>query len=186
MHSCSAAVKNYAKLLITEMLAFHISSEIQQFLCFVRQKYTFLWLNVCLQTGHICFGGLSGPWGLLWPFRTFETWRFASTALFIYLFIILPFTLKNKVNVTFCLIYLVVMQYCLVFVINYIMQQICIDKVIIMQSYIIKPQMRERYMWLLTCRCLWKRHFWFRLEHHSAWTNREEVPFSSVHVLHLF
>lgn len=111
MHSCSAAVKNYAKLLITEMLSFHISSEIQQFLCFVRQKYTFLWLNVCLQTGHVCFGGLSGPWGLLWPFRTFETWRFASTALFI-----LPFTLKNKVNVTFCLIYLVVMQYCLVFV----------------------------------------------------------------------
>lgn len=40
----------------------------------------------------------------------------------------------------------VVVQYCLVFVINYIMQQMCIDKVITMQIYIIKPQMRERYM----------------------------------------
>lgn len=155
------------------MLAFHISSEIQQFICFVGQKNTFLWLNFHLQTGHLCFGGLSGPWGLLWQFRTFETWRFASTAVFI-----LPFTLKNKVNVTFCLMYLynriqlafVVMQYCLVFVINYVMQQICTDKVLIMHSYSIKPQMKECYMWMLTCRCCWKGHFWFRLERHSAWT----------------
>lgn len=61
-------------------------------ICFVSQKFTILGLNILLQTGHICFGGLSGPWGLLWQFRTFETWRFASTAVFIY-------HLQNQCNI---------------------------------------------------------------------------------------
>lgn len=47
----------------------------------------------------------------------------------------------NRIQLAF-----VVMQYYLVFVINYVMQQICIDKVIIMQSFIIKPEMIECYM----------------------------------------
>lgn len=49
--------------------------------------------------------------------------------------------LYNRIQLAF-----VVMQYCLVFVINYVMQQICTDKVLIMHSYSIKPQMKECYM----------------------------------------
>lgn len=55
-----------------------------------------LFMYVFPPTGNIYFRGERGPWGLLWPFRTTETWRSASTAKCLVVFFIIKYIVQHS------------------------------------------------------------------------------------------